>query len=172
MIIMTNSNGIGIWLTCSQSDCSQLFTIVPRVHWSQFQKVKMKRGAAEKNVSGWIIFNKTIIYIKGILWEIYECVSEVLSHLGRMFGVIFRVQRAQKSPKSGKTCLTILYRGFWGVPHQGFGYIYIFSVPFASGWTALKNLWWKLGVADRHSSEQSFRLRNIPALSKRIDHKR
>ena len=106
MIIMTNSNGIGIWLTCSQSDCSQLFTIVPRVHWSQFQKVKMKRGAAEKNVSGWIIFNKTIIYIKGILWEIYECVSEVLSHLGRMFGVKFRARWAQKVTKKWKPCLT------------------------------------------------------------------
>ena len=28
---------------------------------------------------------------KGIVWEIYECVSEVSSHLGRMFGMIFRV---------------------------------------------------------------------------------
>ena len=29
---------------------------------------------------------------RGIVWEIYECVSEVLSHLGRMFGMIFRVR--------------------------------------------------------------------------------
>ena len=40
------------------------------------------------------------VHIKGIVWEIYECVSEVLSHLGRMFGMIFRVQWGQKSPKS------------------------------------------------------------------------
>ena len=62
----------------------------------------MKRGAAEKNVSGWIIFNKTIIYIKGILWEIYECVSEVLSHLRRILGVISRAQWAQKVTKKWK----------------------------------------------------------------------
>ena len=41
------------------------------------------------------------VHIKGIVWEIYECVSEVLSDLGRMFGMIFRVQWSQKSPKSG-----------------------------------------------------------------------
>ena len=34
--------------------------------------------------------------LKGIIWEIYECASEVLSHLGRIFGVIFRAQWAQK----------------------------------------------------------------------------
>ena len=48
---------------------------------------------------------------KGIVWEIYECVSEVLSHLRRMFGIIFRVQWGQKSPKSGKMCLTKMYPG-------------------------------------------------------------
>ena len=56
----------------------------------------MKRGAAEKNVSGWIIFNKTIIYIKGILWEIYECASEVLSHFGEDVWCDFSAQWAQK----------------------------------------------------------------------------
>ena len=34
--------------------------------------------------------------LKGILWEIYECASEVLSHVWRIFGVIFRAQWAQK----------------------------------------------------------------------------
>ena len=34
--------------------------------------------------------------LKGIIWEIYECASEVLSHLGRIFGVIFRAQWALK----------------------------------------------------------------------------
>ena len=29
--------------------------------------------------------------LKGIAWGIYECVSKVLSHPGRMFGMIFRV---------------------------------------------------------------------------------
>ena len=40
--------------------------------------------------------------LKGIVWEIYECISEVLSHLGRMFGMISRVQWGQKSPKKWK----------------------------------------------------------------------
>ena len=47
--------------------------------------------------------------LKGIVWEIYECFSDVFSHLGRMFGMIFRVQWGQKSPKSGKMCLTKMY---------------------------------------------------------------
>ena len=34
---------------------------------------------------------------KGIVWEIYECVSEVFSHLGRMSGMIFRVHCRQGS---------------------------------------------------------------------------
>ena len=80
----------------------------------------MKRGAAEKNVSGWIIFNKTIIYIKGILWEIYECVSELLSHLGRMFGAGFRPQWVKKVTKSGIICLTILFGGMPLVPSCDF----------------------------------------------------
>ena len=49
--------------------------------------------------------------LKGIVWEIYECFSDVFSHLGRMFGMIFRVQWGQKSPKSGKMCLTKMYPG-------------------------------------------------------------
>ena len=49
--------------------------------------------------------------LKGIVWEIYECFSDVFSHLGRMFGMIFRVQWGQKSPKSGKMCLTKMYLG-------------------------------------------------------------
>ena len=44
--------------------------------------------------------------IKGVLWKIYECVSEVLSHLGRMFGVKFRARWAQKVTKKWKPCLT------------------------------------------------------------------
>ena len=46
---------------------------------------------------------------KEIIWEIYVWVSEVLSHLGRMFGMIFRVQWGQKSPKNGNMCLTKMY---------------------------------------------------------------
>ena len=42
--------------------------------------------------------------LKGIVWEIYECFSDVFSHLGGMFGMIFRVQWGQKSPKM-ETCV-------------------------------------------------------------------
>ena len=52
------------------------------------------------------------IQLKGpVVWEKYECVSEVLAYLGRKFGMIFRVQWGQKSPKSGKMCLTKMYPG-------------------------------------------------------------
>ena len=54
--------------------------------------------------------------LKGIVREIYECFSDVFSHLGRMFGMIFRVQWGQKSPKSGKMCLTKMYRVLARVP--------------------------------------------------------
>ena len=89
----------------------------------------MKRGAAEKNVSGWIIFNKTIIYIKGILWEIYECVSEVLSHLGRMFGVVFMAQWVEKVTKQWKHVFyNFVPGGLEGCRTRGLdGHIYIFS---------------------------------------------
>ena len=49
--------------------------------------------------------------LKGIVWEIYECFSDVFSHLGRMFGMIFRVQWGQKSPKGLIMCLTKMYPG-------------------------------------------------------------
>ena len=37
--------------------------------------------------------------------------SELLSHLGKMFGKIFRVQLSKKSPKSGIMCFTKIYPG-------------------------------------------------------------
>ena len=55
--------------------------------------------------------------LKGIVWEIYECFSDVFSHLGRIFGMIFRVQWGQKSPKSGKMCLTKMNPVLARVPH-------------------------------------------------------
>ena len=57
----------------------------------------------------WILGVKS--FVKGNVWEIYECISEALSHLGRMFGIIFRVQWGKKSPKSGQMCLTKMYLG-------------------------------------------------------------
>ena len=44
-----------------------------------------------------LFVDEYLLSFKGIVWEIYECVSEVFSHLGRMFGMIFRVQWGQKS---------------------------------------------------------------------------
>ena len=49
---------------------------------------------------------------------IYKYNSEVLSDLGRMFGMIFRVQWSQKSLKSGKMCLTKMYPGPARVLHR------------------------------------------------------
>ena len=41
----------------------------------------------------------------GTVHQMYECVSEVLLHLGRMFGIVFMVQRGQIWPKNEKkTC--------------------------------------------------------------------
>ena len=60
----------------------------------------------------WFVTRIRFLRLKGSsAWETYECISEVLSHLGRMFGMIFRVQWGQKSPKSGKMCLTKMYPG-------------------------------------------------------------
>ena len=41
----------------------------------------------------------------GTVHQMYECVSEVLLHLGRMFGIVFMVQRGQIWPKNVKTCM-------------------------------------------------------------------
>ena len=38
----------------------------------------------------------------GTVHQMYECVSEVLLHLGRMFGIVFTAQTAQIWPKNEK----------------------------------------------------------------------
>ena len=44
------------------------------------------------------------LMVKGTVHQMYECVSEVLLHLGRMFGIVFTAQTAQIWPKNEKTC--------------------------------------------------------------------
>ena len=44
------------------------------------------------------------LFIKGTVHQMYECCSDVLLHLGRMFSIVFMVQRCQIWPKSEKTC--------------------------------------------------------------------
>ena len=58
-----------------------------------------------------------LLSLKGVVWEIYECVSEVLSHLGRMFGMIFRVHWGQKSYQTGDSLYT--YKGLVAIPPLG-----------------------------------------------------
>ena len=40
--------------------------------------------------------------LKGTVHQMYECVSEVLLHLGRMSGIVFTAQTAQIWPKNEK----------------------------------------------------------------------
>ena len=76
-----------------------------------------RAGKPNKNLPTVKFSLKLLKYdIKGIVWEIYACISAVLSYLGRMFGMIFRVQWGQKSPKSGKMCLTKMQRVLARVP--------------------------------------------------------
>ena len=55
------------------------------------------------------ITGHNLILVKGTVHQMYECCSEVLLHLGRMFGIVFMVQRGQIWPKNTKTCFDKMY---------------------------------------------------------------
>ena len=69
--------------------CSTIFYFVPQ-----------EKSHSQAGCGIWDDINgKFVLGLKGSS-EIFDCVSEVLSHLGRMFGMNFRVQWGQTSPKS------------------------------------------------------------------------
>ena len=60
------------------------------------------------------------VSLKGIVWEIYECVSVVLSYLERTFGMILGFSGVKNRQKGGKCiwpkCTRVLARGLVRVP--------------------------------------------------------
>ena len=54
--------------------------------------------------------------VKGIVWEIYECVSEVFSHLGIMSGMIFRLHCRQGSRVPQGACKGVAGRS--SIPYK------------------------------------------------------